>query len=133
MFTIATRARRALLSVLSLIPLAGGACGSPTEPYRSSPGTPVPEVTIQPASLILAVGQRVQLYAVVLASGGASAAVEWVSTDPEVAIVASDGTVEGIAAGEAIVIAIAGGARGVAEVGVRGAAGPGRPGRPPLK
>ena len=129
MLAIAIR-RPALLLILSLAP---SGCDPPTEPVRNSPGTPVPEVTIEPASLTLAIGERVQLQAIVLASGGGRSTVQWISTDPLVAIVGPDGIVEAIATGEAYVIAVAGTARGLAEVGVGGGGRPGRPGRPPFK
>ena len=131
MLTITTRRRPVLLLVLSLVPLAAGACSPPTEPYRASTGTPIPAVTIEPAEVVLAVGQRVQLVAFVSGSGADRFAVEWVSTDPLVATIAPDGTLKGIAAGSATIIAIAGEGRGVAEVAVsRGRSG--RPSRPPL-
>jgi hypothetical protein len=122
--------RRALLLALALLPAATG-CDTPAAQY-TGPSTDLPEVVIQPADVILSVGQRARLFATILAPGATGFAVEWTSTDPAVATVAADGTVEALAAGEATVIAVAGDARGLAIVAVK-AAGPGRPDRPGLK
>jgi hypothetical protein len=123
--------RRVPRGFLSLALLAA-ACGGTTEPYQGPAGTPLPEVRIEPAEVSLAVGQRLQLHALGPAVYGVSS-VQWISTDPAVATVAADGMLEGVGDGLTMVIALAGTARGVADVGVRGNPGGNRPGRPPFK
>lgn len=69
-------------------------------------GTPaVNSIMISPSEATIGVGQRVQLTANVTASNFANKAVEWESSDPEVATVDATGAVTGIGTGEVTITA----------------------------
>jgi hypothetical protein len=65
----------------------------------------VQSVTVSPAAVSLQVGESVELTATVSATGGASQAVSWSSSDSSVASVDSSGVVTGVAAGSATITA----------------------------
>jgi len=132
MLTVRARLRhRAVLGIVWLAPLAGSGCDLPTEAHQSSSNTPIAELVISPGDYVVGIGERVRFSALFWGSNPASS-VEWISTDPQVAIIAPDGTLEGIKDGLTYVIAVAGRARSALEVTV-GTGDPRGPGQRRLK
>jgi hypothetical protein len=86
-------------------PLLLAALLAPTACDRISDDYALPSVQIAPSSVELEVGQQTKLTASV--TGLNNQAVTWTSLTPEVAMVAQDGTVTGVAAGTAMVVAVA--------------------------
>ena len=81
----------------------------------------IPSVTVQPATLSMAIGERVTLQAVVSDWDGTpleQRTVRWSTSDPGVARVHPDGTVEAVGNGEVLVTASSGGTYAAANVTV---------------
>ncbi|AHG90021.1 Ig domain protein group 2 domain protein [Gemmatirosa kalamazoonensis] len=101
---------------------------TPTAPTGTSTSTPVvATVTVSPAKLTVQAGSSQLLVASTLAANGTAVAgttVTWSSSAPNVATVASDGRVTGVAAGTANVVATAGTVKATVPVTVTAAALP---------
>jgi len=103
---------------------------SPTPPGRSQPGrtaagqtTGVVGLVLSPAQVTVAVGGALQLTARPKRASGATLigrAIEWASTDTDIATVTQDGLVTAIKAGEATLTATCEGASATATVTVTG-------------
>lgn len=76
-------------------------CTAPTTVVAPAPS--VSSVTVSPSTLALTTGTAGKLTATVVTGGGASSAVTWTSSAPQVATVGADGTVTGVAAGTATI------------------------------
>lgn len=101
------RARVGLLTLL----LTLSACGGVSDP---DPG----QVTVSPGSSVIAVGEAIQLTAVVVGASIANPEITWRSADPAVASVDANGLVTGVAGGTAAIIAEAEGTEGAASIEV---------------
>jgi serine/threonine-protein kinase len=91
---------------------------SPLPAGRSQEGLPLPALRVFPPTATLAVGQRLQLTALLLDGHGRppSVPVTWRSDDPGVAFVSADGQVTAYGAGETTVTASIPGQRATATV-----------------
>jgi uncharacterized protein YjdB len=95
--TINQSALRALACAFILTACGGGDGGT------SGPAPAVTSVTIAPSAPVVVAGQNLQLTATVAAVGGASTAVTWTSSDPQIVAVSLSGTITGVVPGTATV------------------------------
>jgi len=107
--------KKVVLSMAMVSLVAGvGACGDDdTSPCETA------TVTVTPATATIDIGATVELTATALdASGSACGTVAWLSLDAAVATVNSAGLVTGVAGGDAVISATAGGITGTSTVTV---------------
>ena len=83
----------------------GGATVSTGSTSGVSAGPSIVKVAVSPAMVSVDAGRTVNLVPAVTATGGASLAVTWSSSNPGVATVNASGTVTGVAPGNAIITA----------------------------